>query len=292
MRLGVIILDFEGDDQAPAMLKEALTWPVEEMTIYYVQVSKRRALSSDEQIRMIFSEHNLGFGGNNNLGITASLQDENDWTLLINNDASIGKKEITSLLHKAAEFRSSHVFSLAPSLIEENGMSRKEYVGGRDISQYLNTRIEKAEMEPTATAMYEVFYNIGAILLLNNAHLKEVGLLDEDYFFSGEVADLCYRAAQRDLQNICLLDVTSSHFPEDHARRRTLYKYYSLRNRFVFIRKHGLPRARMRQFYRFLAKDLLYQIFRLDKEQVRTNWICLVDSFRGLKGNQNHKFKV
>lgn len=285
-------MDFDGDVQATAMLHAVLQWSFDDMKIYYVQIGKEAKVHDDKRIEIIYTNINLGFGGNNNLGIRASLEDEHDWTLLINNDAKISSESIAALIENAGKVLRDDVFSFAPTLHEENSSGKKIYTGGRDISLHLNTRQERSAIKLDSDSVHEVFYNIGSILLLNNEHLKKIGLMDEDYFFSGEVADLCFRASQQDLSNICLLDVMSEHFPEDHRRRRTLYKYYSLRNRFVFIRKHNLPKSRMWKFYRFLLKDLFYQVLRMNGEQVRTNWICLVDSLKGVTGNQNHKFNA
>ena len=288
--IGVVILNFGGDPQAKELLEEVLTWSTILPRVYYVVIGEKSEQIDDDRVEVIHSTVNFGFGGNNNLGIKASLRHGHDWTLLCNNDAKIGETDIATMLGKAEDLGDDTLFSLAPMMKEQNELGSRMYAGGKDISQFLNTR-EEFSSKHEGKDVHDVFYNIGSIVFLNNVHLGQVGLLDEDYFFSGEVADLCYRASLQGLRNICITDVVAFHFPENHHRRKTLYKYYSLRNRFVFIRKHDLPSRRMWKFYRFIIKDLIYQTLCFNRSQMKTDWICLWDSIRGVTGNQNHKFQ-
>jgi GT2 family glycosyltransferase len=67
---------------------------------------------------------------------------------------------------------------------------------------------------------------------------RAAGLFDETYFFSGEMADLCQRAARRGF--LCRVSPAARAAHETHrasALRDTLYAYYSLRNRFLYVRK-------------------------------------------------------
>jgi len=116
-------------------------------------------------------------------------------------------------------------------------------------------------------------------------------LLDEDYFFSGEIADLCYRASKKDLKNVVFPEWICRHSPEDSALRSYVYKYYSLRNRFLFIKKHKLNKSRYLQFVSFLLKDTIYSIIKFDYQTLRTNIICMWHVTINQYGNQNHKWK-
>jgi GT2 family glycosyltransferase len=69
---------------------------------------------------------------------------------------------------------------------------------------------------------------------------EEVGFLDERFFFSGEIADLCKRV-QESGQRVCVdLEVKAGHHANQTppTLRDTLYVYYSLRNRLLYAKKH------------------------------------------------------
>ena len=69
---------------------------------------------------------------------------------------------------------------------------------------------------------------------------EQIGLLDEEFFFSGEIADFCKRARNGG-HRVCVdLEVEARHDASDtpQTRRETLYVYYSLRNRFLYAKKH------------------------------------------------------
>jgi len=291
-KLGIIILNYNGDSDALDLLERVSEWKSIYSQIYYVVIQEEDLCLdiNKENIKVIQSRQNFGFGGNNNLGLAESIADNNDWTLLMNNDARIEEKDVLGLLERIETLNDPKIFSVAPSLKETFGQLTKVYVGGRDISKFMNTRIEAHEMESTSLNYHEVFYNIGAIVFFKNEYLTTLGILDENYFFSGEIADLCYRANKNGLRSITFLDIVGSHFPENHSKRKSLYKYYSLRNRFLFIRKHALNGWLTVPFYKFLLKDILYHILYRDFTQIKTNLICLIHILFRVTGNQNEKF--
>jgi GT2 family glycosyltransferase len=68
--------------------------------------------------------------------------------------------------------------------------------------------------------------------------LRKVGLLDEDYFFNTEVADHCHRAREAGYCTMVDRGARADHNLDRSASlRSTLYTYYIIRNRFVFVRK-------------------------------------------------------
>jgi GT2 family glycosyltransferase len=85
---------------------------------------------------------------------------------------------------------------------------------------------------------YPVDYVSGTVALLRLSVLREVGLFDEEYFFSCEMADLCERIKRSEYECMIHPKAKAWHDMEmASSLRNTLYLYYSLRNRFLFIRK-------------------------------------------------------
>jgi len=291
--IGIVILHWRDYEQTFQLLQKLLKWSQINFTLFLVQnETEEDAFEELNPVNMckLFSKENTGFGGGNNIGIRASLEKELDFTLLLNTDAYIEEKELQKMILYLE--KNADVFSTGPKLIEYAGGSAKTYVGGKNIAAFSNTRIEaKEKADLKEEASQEVFYTIGAIMLLNNQHFAKVGLFDTSYFFSGEAADLCYRASKMGLKNKTISNAIGEHFTEDSAARQTLYKYYSLRNRFLFIRKHNLVRSFAFKWWKVLIKELVHSIIYFDTKQIRTNLICMYDVLLRTEGNQNHKFK-
>lgn len=290
--IGIVILHWRNYEETFQLLQKLLKWKQGNFTIFLVQNETEEDAFEDlnpPNMYKLFSKENTGFGGGNNIGIHASIEQKLDFTLLLNTDAYIDEKELQKMIVYLE--KNTDVFSVGPKLIEYANGSAKTYIGGKNIAAFSNTRMEAKEAKLKTAETQDVFYTIGAIMLLNNQHFAQVGVFDTSYFFSGEAADLCYRASKIGLKNKTVLNAVGEHFTEDSTARQTLYKYYSLRNRFLFIRKHNLVRSFAFKWWKILIKELLHSIIYFDTKQIRTNLICMYDVLLRTEGNQNHKFK-
>lgn len=190
---------------------------------------------------MICSQNNVGYGGGNNLGIRRALDGEAKYILLLNTDAEISEAGVIRLLNR---LEADPTLSILGPIIREwqNGILQ-HLVGGRDISLGLSTRIS-GDPDTLASVpgypLHEVDYVSGTVFLARRTVFEQVGLLDEQFFVSGEIADFCKRA--RGMRHkLCVdLEVSAYHDTSQTSRdlRETLYTYYNLRNRFLYIRKH------------------------------------------------------
>jgi GT2 family glycosyltransferase len=121
---------------------------------------------------------------------------------------------------------------------------------------------------------------------------KKVGLLDEAYFFAGEMADFCLRARQRGLRSVTDARARANH---DLARsskfRETLYAYYIFRNRFLYIRKH-YPDRRLRLCALWTlrgAHAALKALASADRRRARAIGLGVFDGWSGHFGGQNDR---
>ena len=91
---------------------------------------------------------------------------------------------------------------------------------------------------PDASSPYPVDYVPGTAILIAAEVFRRIGLLDEAYFISGEIADFCLRARRNGYRP--LMDPTVNVY-HDTGRsselRVAFYTYYFLRNRFLYVRK-------------------------------------------------------
>lgn len=289
--LGIVVVNFFDSRDTIKQLDRLKQWNIIQPAIYLVDVD--RIENQFEAYRSISLNYlpvnqNYGYAGNNNIGIKKSLADGNDWTLLLNNDAVIEEEEVLILMKATHTLKD--VFSFGPIINEHFKGQSKLYLGGRNIAEYSNTRMEY-HRDKNIGNIATVTYNIGAIIFLNSSGLEKVGLLDEDFFFSGEIADLCYRAKLKGLKSVTVCGVTGGHFKEDSQKRKYLYKYYTIRNRFLFLRKYKLAGNLFVKWYIILLKDLCYHVVCFNRKEVKTNLLILRDVILKKYGNRNELFE-
>jgi len=185
------------------------------------------------RVRLLQADHNLGFAAGNNLALRSALSEgQTDYFLLLNNDALIDEAGMHQLL-ATAEGHSADI--VGPILRDPPPSEALQSVGGRNVAWHADTHVYDI---PSSTEPYPVEYVPGTAILIRADLIRQIGLLDEDYFISGEIADFCLRAQRHGAHLLINPQVTVYH---DQGRsselRIAFYAYYFLRNRFLFVRK-------------------------------------------------------
>jgi GT2 family glycosyltransferase len=189
-------------------------------------------LNAESRFQLIINETNRGYAGGNNAGITNALDKGFPYIMLLNSDATISESCVKQLLECMEH---SPDLGVVGPLLEEGG---RIYAGGRNIGVYSRTRIPYGSIESNSEFL-AVDYVPGSVLLARRGAFEKVGLLEEEFFFSGEIADFCKRVQLTGMKCAIYTGCRASHIPDvDSIMRETLYNYYTLRNRFLFIRRH------------------------------------------------------
>ncbi|NND32188.1 MAG: glycosyltransferase family 2 protein [Saprospiraceae bacterium] len=239
-------------------------------------------IKSSPELTLIRSVHNLGFAGGNNLGIELAVERQFPYIMLLNADAHLTIDTLSSLRN----YLNKHPdMALVGPVLHEG--QNKSY-GGMDIGKHLNTRITDLRFA------HLLQYIPGTAILVRAKVFEKIGVLDEDYFFSGEIADFCMRAGKAGLKiGIDKQSVTEHRIDQRPGNlRNTLYTYYNFRNRFLFIRKHHHT-VRMRYFLKWLYLGIVQYLGSIkngDSEKARAIRLAIRDGIFGKFGNQNDKF--
>jgi len=238
---------------------------------------------AESRFQLIINTTNRGYAGGNNEGITKALDEGFPYIMLLNSDATISERCVKQLLECMK--RSPDLGVLGP-LLEEGG---RNYAGGRNIGIYSRTRIPY-EPRDSDSELLTVDYVPGSVLLARRETFQKVGLLDEEFFFSGEVADFCRRVQLAGLKCAVYTGCSASHTPDiDSAMRETLYNYYTLRNRFLFIRRH----FHYTKFFwglRWVLEGFVQIVIALLKrrrKRAHALWLGLRDGVSGRFGDRN-----
>jgi GT2 family glycosyltransferase len=184
-------------------------------------------------IQLLLSDHNLGFAAGNNLAIRQAMNAGATYFLLLNNDAAISEDDVIQLITTLETTPQAGI--VGPLLRDPPPTARLQAAGGRNPAWHVATH--RLDL-PESAHPFVVDYVPGTAILISDQVFQAVGLLDERYFISGEIADLCLRARRHGFT--CLINPTTMAY-HDTGRssdlREAFYAYYFVRNRFLYVRK-------------------------------------------------------
>ena len=290
MSLGILILNWNQAADTISCVRSVQAWANPEDVVYVVDngssTAEREQLTQAlTNSTLIQSQHNLGFAGGNNLGLKAALSARHDAIMLLNNDAAISETAVSKLCQALEQ--QPPLGMVGPSLWDADQPDRLLSAGGSDMGLNLMTHHQTL---PASGEIQPVDYIPGTCILIRTAVLQKIGLLDEDYFFGGEVADLCARARENGYLCAIVGGSRAQHRVERSAQQRhQLHIYYVLRNRFLFVKKFH-PQQKTRLFFYWT-----WQIIRIWGQAVLAqNWpraravaLACWDGWHGRFGGQN-----
>jgi len=150
--------------------------------------------SRKEGFRLLTLPENLGFAAGNNHGLRLALEEGYDYALLINNDAFAASAMLEQLLSEAAP----DIALLSPKIYYEGEPKRIWFANGRQHPITLDLcDTGQGELDgPKWMNSQDVDYLLGTCLLASLPIVREIGLLDERYYFYFEDLDWSIRFRQ------------------------------------------------------------------------------------------------
>lgn len=248
-------------------------------------------LNACPHIHLIRNQTNLGFAGGTNRGLQAAVAAGATAILLLNNDALVEEAALIQLLHTLDQDPS--IGLIGPLLYHAEQRTQLITAGSRSPVWQIHNLITTP---PDRQAAYPVDYISGSVALLRASALQTVGWLDEDYFFSTEVADWCRRARAHGYRTVVDPQARAYHNLDRSASfRNTLYVYYIIRNRFIYIHKaygkaHAWSRIALYTFWALYSFLLAIQL-QLHGNRARAQAVRmgLMDGLGGRWGGQNER---
>ncbi len=223
------------------------------------------APTTQEPLVLIQSNENLGFAGGNNLGIKYALsKNDFEYIWIINNDTVVRKDSLKELVRCAKEKGDKHfplgsilLYYDKPNLIQAAGGSFSSFIGAgthilanQPLTESIKEKIKNIKID----------YPVGASLFLSKKFIKDVGLLDEDYFIYFEEIDLSFRGKSKGYEtDICLNSIVyhkeSATIDSVNQYVSTFSDFYAMRNRLLFAKK------RNKQNLGFAYLSLIFALF-------------------------------
>lgn len=293
MELSVIILNWNAASDTIRCAQDVHSWKRVRPVIWIVDNA-----STDGSAEVIAREcpfahlvrnlTNLGFAGGNNRGIQEALTQGDFPILLLNNDAFIDEDNVLLLLETL--YSDARFGFVGPLLFDAEHKDHLLAAGGRNPVLHHRSHLPRLKSGPLVR---EVDYVVGTIILIRPQVFHRVGLLDEAYFFAMEIADLCMRARRQGYLSVVDTRVRAYHALHRSSHlRETLYAYYIIRNRFLFISKFYSDPSRqlLMGFWTLYSLALCTRL--ILKRQPATAQVVqmgLLDGLCGRFGGQNER---
>jgi GT2 family glycosyltransferase len=292
MDLAIVILNWNAVEDTINCVSKIVDWVHLKPAIFIVDNASKD--NSAEIIRraypdihLICNEENLGFAGGTNRGIMEATSQGDAPILLLNNDAFIQEDDVIRLLKTLLEHQT--IGLVGPLLYDAEQEDRLISAGGKNPIKHHHTRILSL---PPGEPVRLVEYVSGTAVIIKPEVFRAVGYLDEDYFFSTELADLCMRARQAGYLSAIDSRTRAYHTlsRSDHLRN-TLYVYYIVRNRFIFIRNSPYRLKLLYYFFWTLYSLALFLRLALagQKDTARAVFLGLKDGLQQRFGGQNER---
>jgi GT2 family glycosyltransferase len=193
--------------------------------------------ASREGFHVVELVQNAGFAAGTNVGLRWVLDraTPSDVVAIINNDAVVWDGAIERLARAVTE--DAQLISVAPVLYDHRG--GVWYGGGTVDRRWCRVHVKRSE--PSTDGLMPTGFVTLAFAVMSVRRLREVGLLDERYFFGQEEWDYSVRCSA--LGDLAVDTGSKSYHGGDgsHHNQDALFVYNGYRNRITFARRWKRP---------------------------------------------------
>lgn len=222
------------------------------------------------QVRVIQLKQNLGYAGNNNIGIRLAVEQGADWVFVLNEDTVSASNCVETLV--AVGMADSTIGMIGPMVYHFDEPAVIQSAGGMltdDWSPYL-IGLNESDCGQFADP-HEVAWLSGCALLVKREVIEQLGTFDERLFIYWEETDWCLRAAE---QNWKLMQVPAAKLWHKGVQRNyqpsPSVTYYFTRNKFLVLLKHKASA-------RILATQFIQTLRTLTSWTVKPRWRAMRD---------------
>jgi GT2 family glycosyltransferase len=252
----MVLLELEEDDLKSISSKKSI-------------LNQLKTYRPDNQLILIKNSRNYGFTKGNNIGIKFVFQNlDADYILLLNNDTIVDKHFLNELVRVGES--DQNIGFVGPKIYFY------EYVGKQfnNIIQYAGGKQNLWIFEPSPIGygkidqgQYEqnrkVDFISGACMLAKTPMIREIGLLDEEFFSYREENDWCMRANKKGWSTFFAYKAVIWHKVQGSTKNQDLKPfilYYMTKNRFLFMKKHAEKVQLTIFLFYFFLFDFWYRI--------------------------------
>jgi GT2 family glycosyltransferase len=220
----------------------------------YEKIAKAVHVAGWDDVQVLRSERNGGFGAGNNFSIRPALasDDPPEFVYILNSDAFPAPDAVSSLLsflqsHPTAGIAGSYIHGVdgEPHLTAFRFPSLKsEILGGFRLGALTKLWPDvEVPIQPMPNETREVDWLAGASMMVRREVFDEVGLFDEEFFLYFEETDLCRRASLAGWSVYYTVESRVAHVGSASTgfkeRDRPMPRYWFDSRRHYFNKNHG-----------------------------------------------------
>jgi GT2 family glycosyltransferase len=212
-------------------------------------------------VHIIELTENLGYAGNNNVGIEAALREGADWVLVLNEDIVMHESCVEALV--ALGQSDEKIGVVGPLVYHHNEPDYIQTAGGMLRTNWDTWHIEQNQKDcGQVSAPRTVDIISGCALMVRRDVVKSVGAIDARFFYYKEETEWCFRIRQDGWQIVMTPQAKIWHKGvQREYRPNPSLMYYKTRNWFLFLMKHKAPaRVWMGAWYQFLRTVISWSI--------------------------------
>ncbi|MBL7129408.1 MAG: glycosyltransferase family 2 protein [Ignavibacteria bacterium] len=191
--ISIIILNYNGRDFLEGCLDSVLGQTFNDFEIIFVDnnstddsINFIKSNFSDNRIKIVVSEKNLGFAGGNNLGLKNT---SGEYIVLLNNDTVVDKDWLKYLYEL---INSDETIGIAQSLVITEGIPSKYYEKNGTVNILGHNIMEIFDIGEDGIG--EIFQATGCSLIIRKNLSHEIeGLFLDEYFAYAEDTFLCFK---------------------------------------------------------------------------------------------------
>lgn len=201
MKVKVVVLNWNNTSDIIETIDSLICQDYPNLEIVVVDNDSNEGVSSFVKnqfptLTYIDNNENIGWAGGNNVGIRYALEQESDFIILSNNDIFIDDKSLISkivmdfVLHpnkfgilgvRLMDYYDRHIIQEAGTIIF-NSINDKFFV---------NNFIDKDRYVANSIKYFDSVS--GAFMIISSKTIKQLGLIDENFFMYGEETEYCLR---------------------------------------------------------------------------------------------------
>lgn len=193
------------------------------------------------EVRVIYSDKNLGFTGGNNVGIKYALENNYDYAIVLNNDTIIESKDSIRLLINGMEENSD--VTLGTGRIFYFPQTDKIWYDGGELINWRASVIhynyrKKVDEVTLNDNLKEINFISGCYMCIRLKDLDRLGYMDENFFIYLDDLEYSARAIKNNLKLMYFPQAFIYHKAMGEEKQSPKMVYYSMRNRKLLIKRH------------------------------------------------------
>jgi GT2 family glycosyltransferase len=235
-------------------------------------------------VQIIELTSNLGYAGNNNVGIEAAIAQGADWVFVLNEDTIVDPNCLYAMLCVGES--DAAVGIVGPMVYHYDEPNIIQSAGGQ-LGPYWES-LHIAKNQPDRGQFQEpvsVDWISGCAILVRRAAIEQVGMLDARFFYYWEETEWCLRTSKQGWRVVHVPQAKVWHkgVQRDYRPKPTV-TYYSTRNRLLMFSKHKAPLiawiSAWTQILRTMTSWTVKPKWRSMRQHRNAMWRGLVDFLR------------